>query len=272
MKKVYQLKQIPTEAKIRKHLRRIVFGSTIHCPSCLSRKVFSIHERYWCTKCRKRFSLLSNTWLSNLKLPLQTFWLVLWCWTQLVPVKQTSKLTSLSLTTIYHWFEVFRSKLPKDQELLEHLVQLDEAYFGSKSKQTLTALFMGKQIDSRKLAFKILDKSYPVREDAWDFLRLNIAPETQIATDGAKIYRGMEKWWPITHSYDIHRKFEFIQTSEIEGIFGVLRTFIRRMYHHVTCDKLPGLVLEFCSRFSHPEMFESPYQYLLITLRLAPTR
>lgn len=271
MKKVYQLKQIPTEAQIKKHLRRIVFGSTIHCPNCLSRKVFSIHERYWCSKCRRRFSLLSNTWLSNLKLDLQTFWLVLWCWTQQIPVKQTSRLTHLSQTTIYHWFDIFRSKLPKDQDLLESLVQLDEAYFGGRGKDTMRALFMGKQVDSRKLAYRI-QRTYPVREDAWDFLRLNIAPETQIATDGAKIYRGMEKWWPVTHSYDIHRKFEFTQTSEIEGIFGVLKTFIRRMYHHVTCAKLPGLVLEFCSRFSHPEMFESPYQYLLITLRLAPTR
>lgn len=266
---MYQLNQIPSETQIKKHLRRIVFGSNIHCPNCNRRKITTNSERYWCGSCRRRFSLLSHTWLSHLKLPLQVFWFVLWCWTQQVPVKQTARLTHLSLVTIYHWFDVFRSKLPDDQELLEHLVQLDEAYFGSRNKKTLRALFLGKQIDSRKLAFKLVSEC-PVREDAWDFLRANVAPNSQLATDGAKIYRGMEKWWPVTHSYDIHRKFEFIQTSQIEGIFGVLRTFIRRMYHHVSCDKLPGLVQEFCVRFSHPEMFESPYQYLLITLRLAP--
>jgi transposase-like protein len=186
-----------------------------------------------------------------------------------VPVKQTARLTQLSVPSIYHWFSFFRSHLPDDSQALEHLVQLDEAYFGSRSKQTLRALFMGKQMDSRKLSFKILNKSNPVREDAWEFIKERIAPETQVATDGAKIYRGIEKWWPVTHSYDIHRKFEFIQTSEIEGIFGVLRTFIRRMYHHVSSDKLPYVVSEFCCRFSHPEMFESPYDFLLITLRLA---
>ena len=57
-----------------------------------------------------------------------------------------------------------------------------------------------------------------------------------------------------------------------EGIFGVLKTFIRRMYHHVTMAKLESVVREFCCRFSHPEMFDSPYEYLLITLRLVPTR
>lgn len=272
MKKVFALKQIPSEAQIKKLLKRCVFGSNVFCPCCRKRDICKDGDRFWCRKCRTRFSLLSCTWLSNLKLPLQTFWFVLWCWTTQVPVKQTSKFSGLSLVTIYHWFEVFRSKLPEDQELLEHLVQLDEAYFGSKSKHTLRALFMGKQVDSRKLAFKLINKEYPVREDAWDFLKQNIAPETQVATDGAKIYRGMDKWWPVTHSYDLHRKFEFEQTSEIEGVFGCLRTFIRRMYHHVSCDKLPGVVSEFCVRFTHPEMFESPYQYLLITLRLATTR
>ncbi len=178
----------------------------------------------------------------------------------------------LSIPTIRHWFDVFRGNLPDDTDTLESLVQLDEAYFGSKSKDTLRALFMGKQVDSRKLAYKILKGSFPVREDAWDFLREHIAPDTQIATDGAKIYRGIEKWWPVTHSYDIHRRFEFVQTSEIEGIFGVLRTFIRRMYHHVSMDKLPELVREFCYRFSHPEMFENPRHYLLISLHLVPTR
>lgn len=269
---MYQFRQIPSEAQIKKIIRKCVFGTNLHCPNCFSRDIVPYEDRYRCRKCRSKFSLLSHTWLSNLKLPLEQFWLILWCWTAQVPVKQTSLLTRLSIPTIRHWFDLFRSKLPDDQDTLESLVQLDEAYFGSKSKNTLRALFMGKQVDSKKLAYKIVNKPYPVREDAWDFLKQNIKPNTQIATDGAKIYRGIDKWWPVIHSYDLHRKFEFEQTSEIEGIFGVLRTFIRRMYHHVSCDKLDELVREFCFRFSHPEIFENPYHYLLITLRLVPTR
>jgi len=271
MKKMYQLRQIPSEAQIEKLLRRIVFGRNIYCPHCNSRKVTRSRERFWCRKCRSRFSLLSHTWLSNLKLPLGQFWLVLWCWTSQVPVRQTSLLTKLSHVTIYHWFEIFRSKLPEEQEVLGKLVQLDEAYFGGRGKETARALFLGKQVGSRKLAYRIIKNSFPVREDAWDFLRDYVAPDTQLNTDGAKIYRNIDQWWPVTHRYDIHRKFEFDDTSEIEGMFGVLRTFMRRMYHHVSSDKLPGVVSEFCFRFSHPEIFDSPYQYLLITLRLATT-
>lgn len=268
---MYRLNQIPSEAQIRKQLRRIVFGTNLSCPSCHSRKITEYESRYRCIKCRSKFSLLSRTWLSNLKLPLEQFWLVLWCWTEQVPVRQTSKISSLSQVTVYHWFDEFRSHLPEDQEVLEHLVQLDEAYFGGRGKDTMRALFLGKQVGSRKLAYRI-QTTWPVREDAWDYLREYVAPDTQLNTDGAKIYRGIDQWWPVTHRYDIHRKFEFDDTSEIEGMFGVLRTFIRRMYHHVSSDKLPGVVSEFCFRFSHPEMFESPYQYLLITLRSVPSR
>lgn len=267
---MYQLNQIPSEAQIRKQLRKIVFGSNLTCPNCRSRKVLEYENRYRCKKCRSKFSLLSHTWLSNLKLPLEQFWLVLWCWTAQIPVRQTVLLTQLSEVTIYHWFEVFRSKLPEDQEVLKHLVQLDEAYFGGRGKDTTRALLMGKEVGSRKLAYRI-QSTFPVREDAWDFLREYVAPQTQLNTDGAAIYRHIDQWWPVTHRYDIHRKFEFDDTSEIEGIFGVLKTFIRRMYHHVTCDKLPGLVSEFCFRFSHPEMFENPHYYLLITLHSVPT-
>jgi len=76
----------------------------------------------------------------------------------------------------------------------------------------------------------------------------------------------------LRHKVDIHEKFEFGLTSEIEGMFGNMRTFIRRMYHHTTPEKLPEYVSEFCIRFSLPEIFISPNEYLTKTLSLVPTR
>ena len=265
---MYQFRQIPSEAQIQKYLRRIVFGRNMYCPVCKTQKVYAAGKRYRGRKCSIRFSLLSHTWLSNLKLPLQQFWLILWCWTVQIPVKQTVSLTQLSEVTIRHWFEVFRSHLPDDQNSLSHLVQLDEAYFGRKAGK---ALFLGKQIGSRKLAYQIVSNS-PTREHAIRFLHQYVEKDTVLNTDGAAIYKTIDAWWPLYHNRDIHKKFEFAHTSEIEGMFGVLRTFIRRMYHHVTPDKLEEVIREFCCRFSYPEMFDSPYDYLLNTLRLLTTR
>lgn len=100
---------------------------------------------------------------------------------------------------------------------------------------------MGKQIGSRKIAYEL-------------------------------IYKQSEQYWPVEHTKDTHSKFEFEHTSEIEAMFGILRTFIRRMYHHVTPEKFPDYVREFCFRFSNPKMFESPQLYLEKTLILVPIR
>lgn len=266
---MYNLQQVPSEAQIRKCIRRIVFGKNVYCPICKSDRVYVTEKRYRCRRCRMRFSLLSHTWLCNLKLPLEQFWMLLWCWTIQIPVKQAMILTKLSEVTVRHWYGQFRQQLPTDEAVLEHLVQLDEAYFGGKSGRTL---FLGKQIGSRKLAYQVLYHTHPSKEHAWKFLHTYIAPDTVLNTDGAAIYKTINQWWPVYHNRDIHKKFEFAHTSEIEGIFGVLRTFIRRMYHHVTVDKLPLVIGEFCCRFSRPEIFSSPHEYLINTLRLVPTR
>lgn len=84
------------------------------------------------------------------------------------------------------------------------------------------------------------------------------------------IYRYIDQYVSIHHAVDIHKKFEFTHTAEIEGVFGVLRTFIRKMYHHITEEKLEEYVCEFYFRFCRPELFNSPHEYLKNTLVLVP--
>lgn len=250
------LNQIPSEAKIKKHLRQIIFGKNMFCPFCRSRKIYASEGRYRCRRCRKPFSLLSGTWLSGIKLSLRTFWALLWCWTQKVPVLQTMKLCHVSEKTTRHWFRQFRLHLPEFEPILQGQIQMDEAYFRSLS------LLMAKQMGSKKVAHQIIFKNSVNKGEAANFLFQFVEPKSQLQTDGAGIYRGIDKWWQVKHKRDIHKKFEFGQTSEIEGMFGCLRTFIRRMYHHVTPEYLPEYVSEFCIRFSSPEIFDSPLTYL----------
>lgn len=165
------------------------------------------------------------------------------------------KFTELSEKGVRHWFDSFRTNLPKNQELLEHLVQLDEAYFGKFGGY---ALLMGKEIGTRKLAYELLFSDAPGRIDAIEFLKSHVKPDAQLNTDASVIYKGIEKYFPVSHTFDTHKKFEFSNTSEIEGIFGVLRTFIRRMYHHTTKEKFPEYMCEFYCRFSRPEILDLP--------------
>ncbi|MBU0974167.1 IS1595 family transposase [Patescibacteria group bacterium] len=250
------LNQIPTEAKIKKHLKKIIFGKNVFCPHCHSRKIYKSENRFRCRKCRKPFTLLSGTWLNNMKLSYRTFWALLWCWTQRIPVLQTQKLCHVSEKTIYLWFRQFRLHLPEFEPILQGKVQMDEAYFKSLS------LVMAKQVGTKKLAHQIIFKNSVDKSETTKFLFQHVEPKTVLQTDGAGVYKNIDQWWQVKHKVDIHRKFQFGLTSEIEGIFGNLRTFIRRMYHHVTPEYLPEYVSEFCIRFSSPEIFNSPLTYL----------
>jgi len=141
---------------------------------------------------------------------------------------------------------------------------MDEAYFRSLS------LLMAKQVGTKKLAFEVIHKNSVNKTEAAEFICQTVQPNSTLQTDGASIYKKIEQWWQVTHKVDIHKRFEFGLTSEIEGMFGVTRTFIRRMYHHTTPEYLPEYLAEFVARFSHPEIFQSPYNYLRITLRRVP--
>ena len=264
---MYQLGKIPSDFQIRKFIRRILFGRNIFCPKCRSKDVICYEARYRCRNCRCKFSLLSHTWISNTKIPLRQLWLVIWCFVAQIPIQQASLVSGLSQKAIRYWYTSFRKHLPKDKVVLEAIVQLDEAYFGGFKGR---ALLMAKEKGTRKLAYKILNHD-PSRLDAWNFLRENIKPSSILCTDGFSIYQGIERLYPVTHFVDVHKSWEFGKTSEIEGIFGNLRTFIRRMYHHVTPEKLPEIVGEFVCRFSHREMFKSPRIFLRNTLCLVPT-
>jgi transposase-like protein len=258
------LNQIPSEAQIKKQLRKIIFGRNLFCPKCHSSKVCVSEDRYRCRKCRRPFTLLSGTWLSRMKLNLRTFYALLWCWTQKIPVLQTQKLCHVKEEAVRHWFREFRLHLPDLPPILNGKIQMDEAYFRSLS------LLLAKQVGTKKLAHQIIFKGSVNKTEATHFLFQYIEPRSRLQTDGSSIYRHINQWWQVKHKVDIHKKFEFGLTSEIEGMFGNLRTFIRRMYHHATPKYLPEYVSEFCVRFSSPEIFVSPNDYLAKTLKPVP--
>ena len=196
-----------------------------------------------------------------MKLTWRQFWGLLWTYTQRIPVDQTKTLLKISRPTIYRWYSLFRQNLPQmDDVRLEGMVQMDEAYFGGRKKGV--AIIAAKEKDTSKVAAWVVPASSVQRVDIVPFIRQFVVPGSKLHTDGAAIYRGIAKHWPVEHAYDVHRKGEFGQTSVIEGFWGSLRTFIRRMYHHVTVAKLPEMLREYQCRLMFKEIFSSPASLL----------
>jgi len=197
---------------------------------------------------------------------LETIWLILWCWQKQIPVKQATDITGVSYPTVFNWYARFRDKIPREMfnTVLQGKIACDEMY--TKGNSVIGA----KQKGTRNIALKVLHQKSVNKHQAVEFLVQFTKANSQLFTDGAGIYRGIGNWHKLKHTYEIHKKWQFSLTAEIEGVWGCFRTFVRRMYHHVTRYKLENLVAEFCLRFRQAEIFETPYDYLHICLPNKP--
>lgn len=258
------LKQIPSKGKIKTIFKRIIFGSHVHCPYCKSRSIRIIRseERWRCCRCDHPFSIKSSSWLKGSKLSLEQIWIILWCWQKEFSIKHTMMIAGLSYTTTYTWYKRFRDNIPKAlcEIVLSNEVVCDELY--TKNNSVIGA----KEKGSRNIVLKVLYAKSVTKTDAFAFLTRYTTPNSNLYTDGSSIYKGINQWHNITHTYELHKKWEFSLTSEIEGLWGVFRTFIRKMYHHVTRYTLGAIVSEFTLRFRQHKIFESPLTYLEICL------
>ena len=259
------LSQIPGERQIWLQLRKLVFGKTVKCPDCGRQayvKELQRNKMFRCTKCHNRFSVTNMNWLKGMKISGKQLWALIWCWQNKINVQQTQALLHLSIPTIRRYYELFRDNLNLDfNVVLEGKVQMDEMFVKG-------AFIIGaKDIERKRIKLNVVYKKSPNKGDAVNLICQYVKPGSDLQTDGGAIYQGCSNWWPVNHKKDIHRKFEFALTSEIEGIWAVLRTFIRRMYHHVTIEKLSKVVAEFEARYSQKEIFDSPLKFLKNSLQ-----
>lgn len=256
----HSLSQIPSEKQIAKHLKNTIFGKRVCCPDC-HRQMY-VQElkknRLWrCRKCRNKFSLTSVAWLKGMKLSYQHLWCLIWCWQHKMNVQQVKDLLKLSIPTIRRYYALFRDNLQLDYDIvLEGKVQMDEMFVKG-------AFVIGaKDITRKKIKLIVVREKSPTKEDAMELIMNHVRAGSTLQTDGGSIYRGCENFWPVKHRKDIHSKFEFGLTSEIEGVWANFRTFVRRMYHHITVKYLAKTVAEFEARFSRKELFESPLAFI----------
>lgn len=259
---------VPPPATLRRVLKRAIFGAKVHCPWCRSRSFRSVRreERWRCNACGKPFTLKSSCWLRASKLPLETIWLLLHCWQKKFPLQHAMDVCGVSYPTAFRWYQLFREHIPKERTdtILSGEIACDELFTKD------TAIIGAKQKGTRNVMMRVLYEKHPNKSHAVAFLTRFTAANSHLFTDGASIYKGIGNWHRIKHTYEIHRKFEFALTAEIEGVWGVFRTFVRRMYHHCTKYKLDDIVKEFCLRFRKDEIFETPQNYWAVCLSTEP--
>ncbi len=263
-----------TERQLTALVRRMVFTKgRLHCPRCRSFKIRKVpHEdRYHCPRCRRKFTLLSGTWLKNLKVPLTTLAILLQAWKKEYTIDQTQELTKLSVPTIRRYFCLFRKNIVKSVPFVPvGNVQVDEAYFGQFKKQA--NYYHGVR------TYKVVEKvcvagiSCPVngqltamvvRQDTGntirEFIRQTVPKDILLYSDGSHIYTNL-KWeydhHPQTHDLGFHHAYY------IESCWSWMKRKLFRQYHHFWRKNAELYVSELTWRFNTRNKPENALTYL----------
>lgn len=267
-----------SESKVRMMLRNIIFRKgRLQCPHCGCFKVLSVKKegRYHCPRCRKKFSILSGTWMKNVKIPLPLFIILLSFWLEDMTVDLAGKLTGLSRPTVYGYYRLFRTHIVQTVDLVaKDNVQVDEAYFGQFKKQA--NYFHGKR------TYKVLEKtcvagiSCPstgtlativVDGKPWkpihDFIYGTVPQDVTIFSDGSPLYTHLKKNY-MHHAQTHDRGFE--TAYYIESCWSWMKRKLFKQYHHFSKKYAKEYVSELTFKFNTRESSKNPFDYIAKSL------
>ncbi len=263
-----------SERKVRMMLRTIIFRKgRLRCPRCGCFRVLSVRneDRYHCTRCRKKFSVLSGTWMKNVKIPLAFFIVLLSFWLEDVTVELAGKFTHLSRPTIYRYYALFRTHIVRALDFVaKNDVQVDEAYFGQFKKQA--NYFHGKR------TYRVVEKTcvagiscpsegtlatqviavrpgLPIKQ----FIRALVPENITIYSDGSPIYtelRTTHDHYPQTHDLGFHHAYY------IESCWSWMKRKLFKQYHHFTKKYAREYVSELTFKFNTRKSPKNPFDYI----------
>ena len=254
------LHHLPSEGQIAKQLRQIFFSRGIRCPQCARRYDYKLQGRYFCKKCRLKFTRKRCTPFVHSKLSEKQLWFLLSAWLAQLSPQDTGRISGLSYPTIHRWFMRFSAFLPDLNPLLGGTVEIDEAFIGRKRFNNQTVVLGAIERQTGRVAVRAV----PSREqgDSDRFILDHIKRASLICTDANPNYEHLPEFFGYGHEVCNHGMNHFGPTNRIENVWSRLWQFIRKVYHHVWKEHLPRLLNEFRARINTPEIFTSPFTFL----------
>ncbi len=262
------------DRQLQAKLRKIVFkNGRLKCPHCGSfiiRKVKS-EKRYYCKRCRKKFSLLSSSWLKNIKIPLAQFTILLQLWLKGYGVAEVSELVKLSVPTIRKYYSLFRLNIVKSIDFkAENNVQVDEAYFGRFKKDGNVYHSWRTYHSPPKtcvagigcpanglLATRVIEgtKGEKIRK----FIYEQVPTDVHVYSDGSHIYTNLRKDYH--HTSQTH-DLGFENAYYIESCWSWMKRKLFKQYHHFHKKNAVDYVSELTWRFNIRKMQKNALDYL----------
>lgn len=272
-----------TDAKCIKYLEKQRFKNGLYCLHCGSDKVYrrSADYRFHCNHCNKDFTVLYKTIFENTKMPLPK-------WFQIIALMLNSKLgisakeiqRNIGCTYKTAWYSAMRIRcaMIETPELIEGIVEMDEAYIGGKPRKnelkpnTPSLSFVEPANDKTKIKRGRGTKKVPIvglvsrgkdgkvvtqvsknlgQQQLLKILKKNVnTKESVLVTDEFKAYNNFEKY--INHIRVKHsgKTKQANHTNTIEGFWSILKNGIKGNYRAISPKYLPFYLTEYAHKYN----------------------
>lgn len=236
------------------------------CPFRKGYRIRHIEHRWHCARCRRKFSLISSTWLKHMKIPLPIFARILSAWVNGRSVKDAAQEAAVSIPTIRRYYALFRISLVTPSFQAEGSVQVDEAYFGQFKKQAnyhhgrltyrvqeKTCVF-GMICPQTGMLYTRLVRKKPGKTIK-RIIRKEIPRDIVVYSDKSPYYTHLRD----THTHHARTHDEgFGYSQRIESAWSALKRMLFKQYHHFTRRYAREYVAELTWRFNMRKSAKNP--------------
>ena len=229
---------------------------------------------YWCTDCRKYFSVRTGTSIARSNIPLRKWAIAIYlCLTSLKSVSSMKLHRDLEITQKSAWFMLHRIREAWAWRTgpLDGPVEVDETYFGGKRKNMSnakrreirksiggrgavgkTAVVGAKDRATNKVKAKVVQETD--KATLQGFVTDTAKRGATVYTDEATAYKGI----PFDHEAVKHSVNEYVRqqahTNGIESFWSMLKRAQAGTFHKISPKHLERYIVEFVGKHNVREL------------------
>lgn len=272
-------KQYNTQAKCLELLAQIRWNGVVKCTNCGKTNVREVkrqQKRYICKSCKTQFSVFTDTIFEGTRLGLPTWFHIIGSMLNAktgISAKEIERSSGVTYKTAYYTCMRVRVGMLMPESILEGMIEMDESYFGGKSKKqyksiddsqpTLAVPTLKRGRGTNKVSVvgmverqgqiktKVVEKL--TKRNLLAMLKANAKKDNSILiTDGFKSYAEFDKYIEhlvINHSKEYSRGI--IHVNTIEGFWSYVKNGIKGSYKAISKKYLPLYLCEFEFKYNH---------------------
>ena len=272
------LKDYPSDEACLDKILELRYGSSPACPGCNRKTTFHrIKKRraYACQFCGHHIYPCVGTPFEKSRTSLRLWFYAMYLFTATrhgVSGKELERQLGVTYKTAWRMADKLRElmKQAQQKESMSGHVEVDEAYFGGRSKGKVGRGAKGKTpvlgMAQRKGRIKAMVVPDIKTKTILPLIRDSIEKGTTVYSDQLNIYDGISGMGydhkRIMHSYGVYVRGD-IHTNTVEGFWSLMKRSIRSTHIHVSRKHLPKYISEFSFRYNNRKQPNSMFERLV---------